>query len=320
MPAIVRDGDPTTTGHGCNTTTTVTGPTGASVGVFVNGIAVECAGNPTAAHTIDRGRRGSCIPHGAVINAGSGTVFVGGIPIARVGDSTDGGRIIAGSNNVFTNGEGGFFGGGYGFDFGGGGGNVVVGPGGSSGEVKRDPNRDYSKYSFFENARHDYQYFAAEYAGMDFLPKTGNAALPLDTRRELLREYAVNVLGFAPDEAIPIAPDGEVSFTDPNYQPPVKLQDYINTVATDRGYLDSQGRSTLPLDYQQLIDQAQLASLYPYIQAQLERVSSGEQTIDNSTIPPIEEIAAAAAAAAAASGNNPYSNEPNLIGGPVDPP
>ena len=26
MPGVTRDGDATTTGHGCNTTTTVTGP------------------------------------------------------------------------------------------------------------------------------------------------------------------------------------------------------------------------------------------------------------------------------------------------------
>jgi uncharacterized Zn-binding protein involved in type VI secretion len=314
MPAIARDGDPTTTGHGCDATTTVTGPTGAAAKVFANGIAIECIGNPTAAHTIKSGK--NCVPHGAVINAGSGTVFVGGIPIARVGDSTDGGKITAGSNNVFTNGEGGFFGGGYGFDLGGGGGNVVIGPGGSSGEVKRDPNRDYSKYSFFENARHDRQYFAAEYVGMDYLPKTGNAALPLETRRELLREYAIKI-GFAPDAGISTGPDGEISFLDPNYRPPIKLQDYINETAIERGYLDSQGRSTLPLDYQQLIDQAQLASLYPYIQAQLERVSNGEQTIDNPFIPSIEEIAAAAAAAVASSADNPYRDDPNLLGGPV---
>lgn len=100
MPAVARDGDPTTTGHGCDGTTTVTGPTGAAAKVFANGVAVECAGNPTAAHTIRSGR--SCVPHGAAINAGSGTVFVGGKPLARVGDSTDGGAITAGSSNVFA--------------------------------------------------------------------------------------------------------------------------------------------------------------------------------------------------------------------------
>jgi len=101
MPAVARQGDPTTTGHDCDGTTTITGPTGAGAKVFANGIAVECIGNPTAAHTIKSGK--SCVPHGAKINAGSGTVFVGGIGVARVGDSTDGGAITAGSPNVIAN-------------------------------------------------------------------------------------------------------------------------------------------------------------------------------------------------------------------------
>lgn len=100
MPAVARKDDPTTTGHGCSGTTTIVGPTGASAHVYVNNIAVECKGNPTAAHTINSGN--NCVPHGAVINSGSSTVFVSGIALARVGDSTDGGSITAGSNNVFA--------------------------------------------------------------------------------------------------------------------------------------------------------------------------------------------------------------------------
>jgi len=101
MPAIARLGDPTTTGHGCDGTTTIVGPTGATAKVFANNIAVECKGNPTNAHTIQSGNR--CVPHSAVINAGSGSVYVGNIPVARVGDSTDGGAITSGSPNVFAN-------------------------------------------------------------------------------------------------------------------------------------------------------------------------------------------------------------------------
>jgi uncharacterized Zn-binding protein involved in type VI secretion len=100
MPAIARDGDPTTTGHGCDTTSTVTGPTGASAKVYVNNIPVECKGNPVAPHTINSGD--SCIPHSAVINEGSSTVFVNNIEIARVGDSTDAGLITAGSPDTFA--------------------------------------------------------------------------------------------------------------------------------------------------------------------------------------------------------------------------
>lgn len=102
MPAVTRDGDPTTTGHGCDGTTTVTGPTGASAHVYANGIPVETQGNPTAPHTIPAGD--ACVPHSAVINVGSPNVFVAGIPQARLGDSTDGGAITGSSPNVFANG------------------------------------------------------------------------------------------------------------------------------------------------------------------------------------------------------------------------
>jgi len=100
MPAVARQGDPTTTGHGCDSTSTITGPTGTSAKVYVNGIAVECQGDPVAPHTIPSGR--GCVSHSAVINVGSGTVKVGGKSLARVGDSTDGGAITAGSPNVFA--------------------------------------------------------------------------------------------------------------------------------------------------------------------------------------------------------------------------
>lgn len=100
MPAVARKGDPTTTGHGCDSTSTVVGPTGEGAKVFANNIAVECKGNPVAPHTIPAGP--ACVPHSAVINVGSGTVFVGNIPLARVGDSTDAGAITAGSPNVIA--------------------------------------------------------------------------------------------------------------------------------------------------------------------------------------------------------------------------
>ena len=100
MPAVARQGDPTTTGHGCDSTSTVVGPTGAGAKVYANGIPVECQGDPVAPHTIPSGRR--CVDHSAVINVGSGTVKVGGKPLARVNDSTDAGAITAGSPNVFA--------------------------------------------------------------------------------------------------------------------------------------------------------------------------------------------------------------------------
>ena len=97
MPAVTRIGDATTTGHGCDTTTTVVGP---STNVFCNSKGVERKGDPAAAHTILSGL--SCVPHSSVINAGSGTVFVNGKAIARIGDSCDAGDITGGSSNVFA--------------------------------------------------------------------------------------------------------------------------------------------------------------------------------------------------------------------------
>ena len=103
MPAVARFGDVTSTGHGCSATTTLAGP---STNVFCNTKGVERKGDPLAAHTIPF-TSGSppvtvCIPHAAVINVGSSTVFVNGKPIARIGDSCDGGNIRTGSDNVFA--------------------------------------------------------------------------------------------------------------------------------------------------------------------------------------------------------------------------
>lgn len=45
-----------------------------------------------------------CVPHSAVINAGSSKVFIGGIAIARVGDSADAGSVASGSSAVSAGG------------------------------------------------------------------------------------------------------------------------------------------------------------------------------------------------------------------------
>ena len=53
-------------------------------------------------HTIKQGD--FCVGHPANINMGSTNVFVQGIPMARVGDSTDLGYMIQGAPNVFAGG------------------------------------------------------------------------------------------------------------------------------------------------------------------------------------------------------------------------
>ena len=99
MPGVTRDGDATTTGHGCDTTTTVTGP---STNVFCNGLGVERKTDPTASHDITAGL--GCVPHTSSISEGSGTVKVNGEPIARIGDACDSGAITGGSTDVIAGG------------------------------------------------------------------------------------------------------------------------------------------------------------------------------------------------------------------------
>ena len=98
MPGVTRDGDATTTGHGCNTTTTVTGP---STDVFCNSLGVERKTDPTASHDITSGL--DCVAHTSSISGGSAKkVFVNGKLIARIGDACDSGNITGGSTNVFA--------------------------------------------------------------------------------------------------------------------------------------------------------------------------------------------------------------------------
>lgn len=100
MPAVARMGDPCA-GHGCFPPRPGVASTGKKV--LTNGIETHKQGDPWNAHCCG-------IPcHGAELVAGSGTVFVNGKPINRIGDpvvnpglcSTS---IAAGSGNVFAGG------------------------------------------------------------------------------------------------------------------------------------------------------------------------------------------------------------------------
>lgn len=97
MPAVARIGDSIATGHGCDGTTTLTGPSG---NVFANNLGIERQGDPTVVHALTG--RGCSVTHTAAINVGSATVYVNNIPIARVGDSADAGSITSGSSTVFA--------------------------------------------------------------------------------------------------------------------------------------------------------------------------------------------------------------------------
>ena len=102
MPAAaICSVDQISTGHTCSATALIQGALQTKVTVGGNSLAVQ--GDIIAPHTIKAGF--SCVPHpGAVINAGSSKVSIGGKAVARIGDSADAGYIISGSSNIFVGG------------------------------------------------------------------------------------------------------------------------------------------------------------------------------------------------------------------------
>ena len=110
MASVATNGSTCTTGHGCDSTTTVNG---GSSNVIVGNKGVARKDDPLSDHTIDKPTLGLpyppeplCIDHnGQKINEGSATVFVNDEPIARVGDSVDiGGQITSGESSVVAGG------------------------------------------------------------------------------------------------------------------------------------------------------------------------------------------------------------------------
>ena len=98
MPAVSRESDSLSTGHLCTSTTILDTP-GQST-VRANSILIARQTDPTIPHPAPP--IPPCPNHVKVVNVGSSTVRVCGLPIARVGDSTDSGAMTAGSPNVFS--------------------------------------------------------------------------------------------------------------------------------------------------------------------------------------------------------------------------
>ena len=98
MPKVSRKGDTLSTGHACTGTTTLNTP-GQST-VFANSILIARVTDPTVSHPFPP--LPPCAPHVAKVNAGSSTVRVCGLSIARKGDSADAGAMTKGSSNVFS--------------------------------------------------------------------------------------------------------------------------------------------------------------------------------------------------------------------------
>tara|TARA_B100000902_G_scaffold326277_1_gene321324 strand:+ start:1221 stop:1520 length:300 start_codon:yes stop_codon:yes gene_type:complete len=98
MPAVSRESDSLSTGHLCTSTTILDTP-GQST-VRANSILIARQTDPTIPHPAPP--IPPCPNHVKVVNVGSSTVRVCGLPIARIGDSTDSGAMTAGSPNVFS--------------------------------------------------------------------------------------------------------------------------------------------------------------------------------------------------------------------------
>ena len=98
MPAVSRKGDSLSTGHICAGSTILATP-GQST-VRANSILIARVTDKTVSHPFPPAP--PCAPHVANVNVGSTTVRVCGLPIARIGDSTDAGQMTKGSSNVFS--------------------------------------------------------------------------------------------------------------------------------------------------------------------------------------------------------------------------
>ena len=111
MPGVAGKGDFISTGHLCDTTSTIGE---GSSNVKVNGKPVAYKGAAISPHTIESlrgvqppgnppGQISTCIPHTTTVKEGSSTVRVNGKPIARQYDAADEGSITQGSPNVNAN-------------------------------------------------------------------------------------------------------------------------------------------------------------------------------------------------------------------------
>ena len=98
----VREGDALSTGHGCDSVTTLL--TSPNKTTRANSIFCAVQGTITVTHLVPPNVP-PCGSHAAFLNTGSPNVSIGGIPWGRGGDSADAGAMISGSLNVLVNGR-----------------------------------------------------------------------------------------------------------------------------------------------------------------------------------------------------------------------
>jgi len=93
MPKVVREGDSLSTGHGCDTETTIdTANQLQSAKVYANDEIINVVGAPTINHPFPPNP--PCAPHTAYLNAGAPNVYINNIKVGRFGDSADAGAML----------------------------------------------------------------------------------------------------------------------------------------------------------------------------------------------------------------------------------
>ena len=97
MPEVARKTDAISTGHGCDTTSTIEGH---ATKCYAEGLEIARKGDKITTHNVPSGKK--CVPHTVYIAGGSSTVFVEGMAIARNGDAVDNGTITGGASKVFA--------------------------------------------------------------------------------------------------------------------------------------------------------------------------------------------------------------------------
>lgn len=101
MPSVARQGDsvlsPDGTGYKCRVPMQTSMAEGNSSSVFANGIPICIVGSAVSVHP-----KSGCTPDIASVSSGSGRVFIGGQPVARIGDPAGHNTLTQGSPNVFA--------------------------------------------------------------------------------------------------------------------------------------------------------------------------------------------------------------------------
>lgn len=97
MPEVARKGDTISTGHGCDTTSTIKGSASKT---YCNNILIARKSDAITLHNVPSGS--SCPAHSVNILGGLDTVIVEGKAIARKNDSVDMNKITGHSPNVFA--------------------------------------------------------------------------------------------------------------------------------------------------------------------------------------------------------------------------